>query len=56
MENLIKFIIIMLLVTTYVCTIERNLRITKRKSSDEVYDILVMVSTISAYIYLLYTL
>lgn len=55
-NELCKFVLMMLLITVYIWTIRRNLELPVKRYKSEAYDITVALTTLSTFMYLLYTL
>lgn len=56
MDKLFRFVIMMLLVMVYTWTLQRNLELPANRYKSEAYDTVVTLTTLGAFIYLLYTL
>ena len=56
MDKLFRFCVMILLTLTYTYTLEQSLRHPRHTWAEELYDALVVVSTLSAFMYLLFTI
>ena len=56
MSKLFRFVIMMLLIIVYTWTLQRNLELPANRYKNEVYDMMVTLTTLGTFMYLLYIL